>query len=203
MNKYSVIVFDLGNVLIPFDYTICIKRMNEVSKGLGDKFIKFYKDNYHLHREHERGDISAEQFTEKMLEVLDYKLTKLQFSTFFSEIFSENTEVTKLLPILKKEYRLVLLSNTNEIHRQYGYKNYQFLQNFEKLFLSHEVRAIKPEDKIYQAVTEYTGEEPGRHLFIDDIQEYCDGARRNGWDAIQFVSQAKLIKDLQALHIIP
>jgi len=42
-NKISVIVFDLGNVLLPFDYKIAINKLNEVGARLGEKFISFIK----------------------------------------------------------------------------------------------------------------------------------------------------------------
>ena len=72
-SKYSAIVFDLGNVLIPFDYTPAISKLNQIQSGLGDKFTEFYKANYSLHRDFEVGNIPATSFTNKMLEVVDQK----------------------------------------------------------------------------------------------------------------------------------
>ena len=44
-SKIKVIVFDLGNVLIPFDYNILIEAMNKIDEGLGNRFAKKYYDN--------------------------------------------------------------------------------------------------------------------------------------------------------------
>ena len=35
--KYSVMVFDLGNVLLPFDYKVILEKLERIQKGLGEK----------------------------------------------------------------------------------------------------------------------------------------------------------------------
>ena len=64
--KYSVIVFDLGNVLIPFDYNLLINKLDAVKTGLGKHFVDTYFANYDFHRDFERGNISEEKFIERM-----------------------------------------------------------------------------------------------------------------------------------------
>lgn len=203
MNTYSVIVFDLGNVLLPFDYTPLYSALEQLEAGLGSRFRAFYMDHYtDIHRAYERGDISDDEFLRPLLEVLKHKIGREEFCYLFSRIFTVNEDVAALLPALKKHYRVVLLSNTSEIHRRYGWKDYPFFVHFEKLFLSHEVRAVKPEPAIYDAVTAYTGAPPEQHLFIDDVQAYVDGAKARGWDAVQFTGYDTLIKDLNERGIV-
>lgn len=201
-NNYSVIVFDLGNVLIPFDYNIVVNRLNRVEKGLGDRFVKFYSENYELHKRFERWEISTEEFLNTMLNWLDNKVTAEEFCDIYSKIFSVNVDVVNLLPELKKDYKLVLLSNTNYIHQKYGYGHYEFLNNFDKLILSHEVGAVKPEGKIYKAVESFTNRPSKEHLFIDDVEEYVEGAKAVGWSAIQFTGYQQLVYDLKGRGIL-
>ena len=136
-----------------------------------------------------------------MLKWLNYKVTSEEFCEIYSSIFTLNEEVAGLLPHLKKKYKLVLLSNTNYIHMKYGWEGYDFLRHFDKLILSHEVGAIKPEEKIYKAVEEFTKRPSGEHLFIDDIAEYADGAKKLSWDAIQFINYPQLISELKERNI--
>ncbi|HEY6625715.1 MAG TPA: HAD hydrolase-like protein, partial [Ignavibacteriaceae bacterium] len=150
--KYSAIVFDLGKVLIPFDYSPAINKLNQIEKGLGDWFIEFYKSNYHFHRDFERGKISENDFVNKMLEVVKHKIDAETFKKHYADIFSLNEDLISLLPILKKDYKLFLLSNTDSIHQKYGWQKYEFLKYFDKLILSHEVGSVKPEEKIYRTV---------------------------------------------------
>ncbi|MCL4511344.1 MAG: HAD family phosphatase [Bacteroidetes bacterium] len=200
--KYSVIVFDLGNVLLPFDYKIILEKLEHVEKGLGSKFAEFYKNNYEVHRRFERGEFSADEFTEIMLDVLGHKVGKEDFYEIYSKIFTLNEELVAALPVLKKNYGLVLLSNTNDIHHRYGWRDYGFLKYFDKLILSHEVGAVKPETGIYKAVEVYTRVLPGEHFYVDDILEYVSAARELGWDGVQFVGNKELFWEFNKRGII-
>ncbi len=200
--KYSVIVFDLGKVLLPFDFNDVVQGFEEKEKGLGVKFGNFYKTNYEVHRKFERGEYTVDEFTKIMLDVLEGKVDKDEFYRIYSGLFSVNEGLVGLLPVLKKNYRLVVLSNTNAIHMKYGWGSYDFLGNFEKLILSHEVGSVKPEQKIYEAVESYTGVPSQEHLYTDDISEYIAAARSRGWDAVQFIGNKELIGEFGKRGII-
>ena len=200
--KYSAIVFDLGNVLIPFDYSIALNKLNDIEKNLGNRFIEFYNSNYQLHRDFEKGILSESDFISKMLKAVDNKIDSETFCRLFSDIFTMNENVVSLLPILKKDYKIFLLSNTNSIHQKYGWQKYEFLKYFDKLILSHEVRSVKPEEKIYREVEKASGFPSAEHFYIDDIQEYVNAAKNIGWDVVQFVDYKKLLSDLKDRNII-
>lgn len=195
INNISAVVFDLGNVLLPFDYSIMVNRLNNVEDGLGERFYKFYKDNYYLHTAFEKGELSEEGFIAKMLEALDNKVDKIDFCKFYSEIFTTNDKLINLLPRIKQKYKLILLSNTNSIHQEYGYKQYEFFNYFDKLVLSHKAGTVKPEKKIYQTVQDFTKLQPEQHIFIDDVLEYVEGAKSMGWNGIQYLSFEYLISE--------
>ncbi len=202
MNKYSVIVFDLGNVLISFDYAPFIEKLNCIKSGLGEKVGDRYKKNYNIHRKFEAGKLTHNDFLKIMMEWTEGLISEEYFCIIFSEIFTENKNVISLLPLLKEKYKLVLLSNTNEIHKKYGWEHYGFIKYFDKLCLSHEIGAVKPEEKIYEFVENQTEAVPGEHLFIDDIAEYTEGARKRGWDAIQFTGFDNLVSELKKRKIM-
>jgi len=201
-NNIKVIVFDLGNVLIPFDYNILIEAMNKIDDGLGNRFAKKYYDNYHVHREYEKWELSDTEFLKIMMEWSENKISEENLKHIYSDLFVENKDTTPLLPILKENYKLVLLSNTNFIHQKYGWEKYDFLKHFDKLVLSHEVGAIKPEEKIYKAVEAFTNEPSECHFFIDDIAEYVEGAKKCGWEGVQFISHYKLVNALRERKIL-
>jgi len=200
--KYSVIVFDLGNVLIPFDYNILIKKLDEVKEGSGKHFVDTYFANYDFHRDFERGKISEEKFIERMLEILDHSIDGETFCNYFSCIFKQNKEVAALLPILKNKYKLILLSNTNSIHQKYGWEHYDFLKYFDDLILSQEVGSVKPEEKIYRAVEMSSGSPAEEHIFIDDIEEYVNAAKSFSWDGVHFKGYRILVEELKLRDII-
>ncbi len=197
----KTIVFDLGNVLIPFDYNRLLNKLNQYSEGLGERFYNRYKDNYHVHRSYEKWEMKEEEFLDVMMEWTENKVEREEFCKIYSDLFEENKEVSSLLPKLKENHLLVLLSNTNYIHQKYGWEKYGFLKYFDKLVLSHEVGAVKPEEKIYRAVMEFSGCKPEEHLFIDDITEYVEAAKSLGWNAVRFTNYNQLVDDLTSLGI--
>lgn len=199
--KYSAIVFDLGNVLIPFDYNIAIEKLNKIEEGLGNRFIEFYKSNYHIHRDFEKGIVPESTFLKIMLEAAEHKIDEETFKKYYTDIFSVNEEVVSLLLALKNDYKLFLLSNTNSIHQNYGWQKYEFLKYFDKLILSHEVGSVKPEEEIYREVEKASGLPSAEHFYIDDIHEYVDAAKNLGWDAVQFVGYIQLLNDLNKRNI--
>lgn len=201
MPEISVIVFDLGNVLIPFDYKPMIAKFNEIENEMGDNFARLYRENYHIHRAYEKSELSTEEFLRIMMKWTNDKMSRGEFCRYFSDIFSLNQNVIDLLPRLKENYSLILLSNTNEIHKNYGYIHNGFLKNFDRLFLSHEVGSVKPEEKIYRAVENFTEAPSAEHLFIDDIEDYVNGAKRLGWSGIQFTSYENLLSEFDKLGI--
>ena len=199
--KYSAIVFDLGQVIVPFDYKYFVEKVNKHKSGIGETFLELYNQNYSIHRNYEKGLITEAVFISKMLEYLDDCIDGETFCKYWSDIFSVDEKVVSLLPELKKRFKLFLISNTNSIHKKYGFEHYEFLKLFDKLFLSHEVGFIKPEKEIYQAVEKVSGFPSEEHIFIDDILEYVNVAKSLGWDGIQFLGYDDLVKNLKARNI--
>jgi len=199
--KYSVIVSDLGNVILPFDYQIAVNKLELIETGLGNQFYQYLKSNYELHRKIERGDITSEEFIQIMLKVLDNKINEEEFCNIYSKIFVVNEALVSLLAGLHDKFTLILLSNTNKIHRDYGWGNYPFLKYFDKLILSYEVHAVKPEAEIFKATEAFTHKPPEEHLFIDDIADYAEAAKKLGWDAIQYKNYNQLVTDLKSRNI--
>ena len=62
--------------------------------------------------------------------------------------------------------------------------------------VSYEAGAVKPEEKIYRAVESATGENPGKHFFIDDIGEYVEAVKALGWEGTQFKNYNSLLTEL-------
>ena len=200
--KYSAIVFDLGQVLVRFDYKYFVDKVNRHKAGIGEQFLELYKKNYDVHRDFEKGLISEKDFIAQMLEYLEHIIDEETFCRYWSDIFSFNDDVIALLPGLKKNYKLYLVSNTNSIHKRYGYQDYEFLKLFDKLILSHQVKFIKPGEEIYLEVEKISGFPSEEHLFIDDILEYVDAAKNIGWDGIKFIGYDDLVMNLKMREIL-
>lgn len=202
MRKYSAIVFDLGNVLIDIDYSEQEKYLNSLEPGFAGIFASNFKKNVSLHKELEKGLLSEDDFISGMLKDLGGKITGETFKNVYSGIFTVNNKMAELLSTLKNKYKLILLSNTNEIHRKYGWGEYDFLKYFDEMILSHEAGTAKPDPAIYEQTEKAAGLPPEELIFIDDLEENVEAARKRGWDAVQFTGYDDLISELEKRNIV-
>jgi len=201
MTKIKALIFDLGNVLIYFDWKIAREKLNQFEPELGEKTTRYLKENKQLIYNLECGKISEDEFLTAIKGSVNSSLTKEELAKIYSEIFWENSELTKHLPTLKLNYKLYLLSNTNKIHRKYGWDGYNFLKYFDRLFLSYEIGFAKPDREIYEFVLSNIPFKKDEIIYIDDIPEYIEAAKKLGWNAIQFKNNELLIDELHRFGI--
>jgi FMN phosphatase YigB (HAD superfamily) len=120
------------------------------------------------------------------------------FRTTWSSAFLPDLLVSEeLLATLKRNYPLILVSNTNEAHYEFIRSKYPVLAYFDKCVLSYEVGSLKPDHKIFEHAIEIAGSPADRLFFTDDREENILAARELGIRAHQFLGQAKLLKALQ------
>ncbi len=194
----KALIFDLGNTVVPFDFSRgyaameqrCRYRMPEIRKRLGatDLVIRF-----------ESGQIEPQPFVEELCRVLDLTMTYEEFREVWCSVFFPETLITESwLAALGQRYPLVLLSNTNAMHFEMLDRQYPILRLFKHRVLSNEVGAMKPSPIIYEAAIAKAGCKAEECFFTDDVAAYIQAARENGIDAVQFLSQDQLEKDLRA-----
>jgi putative hydrolase of the HAD superfamily len=197
---YKAIIFDLGKVLVHFDFKRgyqalerhCAHRAAEIPRLLaGAGMVERF----------ECGLVSPRDFVDAITRHLDLKVSYEQFCEIWSSIFSDTLVPESMLEGLAARYRLLLLSNTNAIHFDMIRQAYPFLRHFHDLILSYEVGATKPRPAIFQAAVERAGCRPEECFYTDDIAEFVEAARRLGIDAVQFQSAGQLAREMEARGI--
>ncbi|MBI3696543.1 MAG: HAD family phosphatase [Acidobacteria bacterium] len=191
------LLFDLGNVLIAFDFTRGYRALEGVCPHPAQEIpLRIAASN--LVPPYERGEVSSEEFYRQLCEVLDLRVSYEQFCDLWSTIFLPDPIVSEdLLTSLHRRYRMVLISNTNDIHFRMIQSHYPLIRHFDALILSHQVGAMKPADRIYQEAIRQARCRPEECFYTDDIPEFVEGGRRNGLDAVQFTGQVALERELQ------
>ena len=107
-----------------------------------------------------------------------------------------------MIPALRQHYRVVALSNTNEMHVKRFMELYRNLFDlFEKVFFSHEIRYHKPESGAFRVVLDYLAMQPDETIFLDDQQEFVDAASELGITAIRVESFDQMVSDMKAAGI--
>jgi len=189
-NKYSVIVFDLGNTLIRFDHNISAKKIANLCKLDSKKIYDAFFDS-EITRAFEKGEISPKEFYRRASLLLGVKIPYKDFVAIWNDIFWEDKEACGLARRLKKNYRLFLLSNVNRLHFEHVERKFDIIKIFDEIILSYLVGATKPDRLIFEDVIRRAGGDREGLLYIDDREDLIKEALSMGIDSIKFEGAAK------------
>lgn len=193
----KTVIFDLGKVIVPFDFKRGYKRMSQLSgipvaeipariapTGLVDRF--------------ESGAIAPRDFVRELSRQLNLETSYENFCEIWSSIFLPETLIPEaMVEGIARNYRLMLLSNTNAIHFKMLRSNYPLLRHFHSFVLSYEVGAMKPLPAIYHRAIEEARCRAEECFFTDDLAPNVEAARSHGIDAVQFESAAQIAAELR------
>jgi putative hydrolase of the HAD superfamily len=192
------ILFDLGNVIVPFDFKRAYVKLGPLCSCPVTEITARLRSTDLVQR-FETGRIAAEPFVAELSGLLGLKTTYGEFCDLWTSVFFEDTLVPEsLIAGLRGRHRLLVLSNTNPIHFSMLKARYAVFRHFDDFVLSYEVGALKPEAEIYLEAIERAECRPEECFFTDDIAINVEAARNNGMDAVQFLSAAQLEEELRA-----
>ena len=199
----KAVIFDLGNVIVPFDFRKGYERLSPLC-GLAPAQIPARLGSTDLIARYESGQMETPDFVRRLGEVVGFDLPVAEFAEIWSIIFEPYTLIPDHLPeqIRQAGYRTLLLSNTNELHFEFVRRNYPILRHFDDLVLSYRVQAIKPQPAIFEEAIRRAGCAPAEIFFTDDIPAYVAAAREAGIDAVQFHSYEQLCRELAARGVV-
>lgn len=197
----EVILFDLGNVILPFNHYQIAEKLSRFSQR--KEFQDPQKIFSHLFdfekgsvNGYEVGKVSSIQFFKSLKEYLHLSLSFEEFIPIWNDIFTENQEVSEIIRSLKGKKKLGLISNTNPLHFDYILSKFSVIHIFDKWILSHEVGFKKPAIEIFQKAIEWASVEPKKILFIDDMERHVEVAASLGMQGIHFISAPQLKQEL-------
>ena len=173
----EVILFDLGGVLVelgdspfPSDWLPGNNTFTLSDWFLSETAVSF-----------EKGSISAHIFAETFKKDLNINVSPEEIIEHFTRwpigLFPGSQE---LLQSLNPNYRLAVLSNTNELHWPRIIEEFKIPSYFEHIFASHLLNKAKPELSIFQHVINELKVEPARILFLDDNLRNIEASEKLG-----------------------
>lgn len=110
-----------------------------------------------------------------------------------------NLDLLDLIKNLKKQFLIGMLSNAFKGAREWIENHYHFLQIFDYSVFSYEIGIRKPDKKIYQFVCRKLKVKPQETIFIDDMLNNVEGARKAGLIGIQYLSFNQLKHELKQI----
>ncbi len=191
----KAILFDLGGVLINLNYQNTINAF----RALGiDNFENIYSQaqQKNLFNDFETGKISSFHFINRLLDLLPKGCNPNQVvSAWNAMILNFPANRLDILEKLSVDYKLFLLSNTNDLHmekvrRELKKTTGRALESFfEKTFLSQEIKLRKPEPEVFLEVAKQIQLDPNEILFVDDSIQHINSAKKIGFQVIHLTSE--------------
>ena len=131
MSLPKIIAFDLGKVLVDFDYSIAARRI--AARGtMGVKDLHSFLGQSPLLVELECGRLTRQGFFEEMQRATGFRGALDEFSGFFADIFTEMPETIALHAELhRRRIPTYIFSNTNDIAVEHVRRNFPFFANFD------------------------------------------------------------------------
>lgn len=196
----KTLLFDFGDVFLNLDKEATTREL----KKLGA--IQFTKEMQMVNNQFEKGEITSNAFL-KTYEKWFPNVSKQQLIDAWNAIlldFPEHRILFLEQLAASKDHKLLLLSNTNEIHINWVIENIQYFNRFkncfEKFYLSHEINLRKPDTSIYDFVLKDSQIKPENTLFIDDTKSNTDAAKALGIHVWNINPKEEDITDLFIKH---
>ena len=190
-NNKMHVVFDLGGVVFRLDKMVAIQRFKEIGVERVEEFLDDYAQKG-IFGDLEAGKLTAEQYRDELSRIVGKTLTMEQleyaWTGYAAELYQRNFDA--LLRLRQEGLPVALLSNTNPFMMRWARSN-EFDGHgngldhyFDRLYLSYEMRMMKPSPEIFKAMIDGEGTDPSNILFIDDSARNCEAAAALGIQAL-------------------
>lgn len=200
--KPSIVVFDLGKVLVDFDYSIAGRRI-AAQADLSPAEVQQFLDHSPLLYRYETGLMTRQEFFETVRQHTGFRGSFEEFGQFFADIFWEIPLMVEAQATLRRRgIPTYMFSNTNDLAIEHIRRNFPFFSNFDGYILSYEVGAMKPHPKIYEDLEKMSGKRDAEILYLDDRQENVDGGAARGWQVILQTAPEKSRAEIQRLGLL-
>lgn len=193
-------LFDIGNVILPFDFTISARKLAARSAVSAEEVLALVSP---LTVDLELGRLSPEDFIAAASERIGYAGDPGFFHSAFADIFDPNLPMVAFIESLKAEgIPLYLLSNTNGIHASFFESAYPVFGLFDGGIYSHEVGLMKPDPAIFELAKTALSLDPAATIYIDDLAANCEAGAAAGFRSVVYARDrhAEFIEGVAAMR---
>ncbi|MBU0569341.1 HAD-IA family hydrolase [Patescibacteria group bacterium] len=196
-NKIKFVYFDVGGVMLKFNEGIeKLSKIFEVEYGACYDAWRQLDDSVCL------GKLKPQDMWLLLKKRFGYLGEDIDFIEFWVSNFEKIPATYDLLYELSDRIPMGLLTNiysgTFEVAKNHGY-----IPNikYQSIVMSCENSVVKPDGRIYEIAKKKSQVEHHEILFIDDLEEYIDPAKKLGWSTVLFETNApnKSIKEIKRL----
>lgn len=206
MNRAELVIIDLGGVLVDID----IPATARAFAALGVDNLQHYITQSHagdgIFGNFERGLVSPAEFIAEVRRLSHLSPTDEQITAAWNSMLgSFGIDKVRIIEALRQTKRVVLLSNTNQIHYEAfahavpGYATVEDL--FDDAYYSHTLHLSKPNPEIYQTVIRQQRIDPSRAVFFDDSELNISAACALGINGFRITPEMDLSAYMKLIDI--
>jgi HAD superfamily hydrolase (TIGR01509 family) len=202
MPTSPIVVFDLGKVLVDFDYSVAackiaarsVMPLDEINGFIGSSDITI---------KYEVGLLTRREFFEQARQTIGFGGTFGEFSEFFADIFTAIPPMIGLHAGLhQRGVPTYIFSNTNDLAVEHIRRNFPFFKNFDGYIFSYEIGVMKPDARIYEALEKLAGRRGADIVYLDDRPENVAAGTVRGWRTILHETPEKTRAAMEELGLL-
>jgi len=194
------VIFDFGNVIYRFDNGRILAGLAPLC-GRSVKELAGLLENSTLPLDYEAGRLDSAEFLAGVSKLCGFPFEEEGFIRAFTEIFTPIESTLELIRRLVPRYRLGLISNTNPWHFEHAIRPCEVFPLFQAVTLSHELKALKPDPRLFEDSLRKLGLAAEVCVFIDDRPEFAEAATRLGMHGITYTDADNLVRSLEAVGV--
>lgn len=196
----KAVVFDFGGVMT----TVTLpERARKLAGELGLDWAGICRGYDRYRHDYDGGFMTIEEMYEKIWADEGMTVTQEQQTRMIEEDLSsflyQNVRTLAWMRTLKEQgMKIGILTNMSaEASVLFREHFKEFFDLADAVVISGFEHMYKPQRQIFDLLCERIGLPAGELLFVDDVEENCEGARRAGWQAIRFVSNDQVESDFR------
>lgn len=201
----NTIVFDLGGVIINLDVPRCVNNFKRLMPeenirnilGIdeeGEGVVAVSAATKQLMHDYEYGNIPTDDFLNTLQEYCYEGTTIDQIREAWLSMLDTlpQERLDYIASLREKGYRTILLSNSNELHWNPIWKQYQLGNYFDIVFASHYLHMAKPNQEIFDHVIREAKIDSEHTIYVDDLEKNRKaGERFAGWRTVASIDELK------------
>ncbi len=199
----SIVVFDLGGVLIDWDPRYLYRKLfggndKAMEHFLGNVCSPFWNEQQDAGRTFADACASLKVSHPKEAQLIDAWIQR-----YDEMLGGEIPGTVEILAELKgRGIPLYVLSNWSTETFPFAVKRFEWLSWFRGILLSGEVRILKPDRRIFNIFIERFGIDPARSIYIDDRSSNVQAAVESGMRGVLFTDSGTLRRELTNSGVI-
>lgn len=194
-------IFDIGNVLLDFDYMKQFRKLfdEETAQAIADISVR----RYEVWIEMDRGVLTYEQVLERIIRSAPHLEAEIRLAVkgLYEGVEPYAYADEFLRRVKEKGYRIYMLSNYGEKPFAASKDRMPFLKYADGQLISYEIKETKPSPVIYQALCDKFSIRPEQAVFLDDSAKNIAGAKDFGLHTIHFKGYEAALEELSILPL--